>query len=190
MPRTKPPTHDLSDRFAKVGILYRREAHKCARGKSYLAATILQVAALESMLHAMCLIYRHEVRQTDVYKNRKFRRKRNKTLDFSLKQLIDIAAELGWFPPKRIMWAGKRADLAGFAHEAREIRNYVHPGQWAKNHGLALKFRKSAYDSVYEVCDVAVSWLFYRNKQSLLKAMERQEKRKQRPKAAAGRRKC
>jgi hypothetical protein len=133
------------DRLNHVAILYRREAHKCARAKAYLAAVIMQVAALEAMLQATCSLYPQDVKRTAVYRQKKFRRKRDRALEFSLYQLIKIAAELQWLPPKRVTWAGKRADLAEFAHEVRELRNLVHPGKWASKRGNAMKFTKGGY---------------------------------------------
>jgi len=137
----------------------------------------MQVAALEATLQSMCAIYTDDVKKTMVYRAKKFRRKRNRALEFTMKQLIDIAAELGWFPPKRFTWAGKRSDVAGFTHEIRDFRNYVHPGRLARDR-TPPGFSKGAYEVVYEVCDVANSWLLHRVEQGLLRAMEREKKRK------------
>ncbi len=136
-------------------ISYRREARKCARGKAYLAATVMHVAAFETGLQLMCFLYPAEVKRTAVYTKKKFRGKRCRALEFSLYQLINIAEELGWFPSKRITWAGKRATLGGFSHEIRKIRNYVHPGEWARDRIDPLKFSKGVYSVVDEVIDVA-----------------------------------
>jgi hypothetical protein len=168
------------DRLNRAAILYRSEAHKCARAKAYLAAVIMQVAALEATLQAMCSLYAQDVRTTAVYGRKKFRRKRDRALEFSLYELIKIAAELQWLPPKRVTWAGKRADIAGFAHKVRKLRNLVHPGKWANKRGNAMKFTKGVYAATYEVSDVAISWLGHRVKQDLLKAMTREEKRSKR----------
>ena len=146
------------------------------KGKAYLAAVVMEVAALEAALQSMCGIYLTDVKKTAVYRAKKFRRKRDRALEFTLKQLIDVAAELGWLPPKRTTWAGKRSDLAGFTHEVREFRNFVHPGRFAKER-TTMKFSKGTYDVVYEICDVANSWLLRRIEQGLLKAMEREERK-------------
>jgi hypothetical protein len=97
-------------------------------------------------------------------------------LEFSLYQLIGIADELGWFPPKRFSWAGKRANIAGFAHEVRQARNLVHLGEWARQRD-PLKFTKGVYDVAYEVIDVANSWLQRRVEESLAKAVNRKQHR-------------
>ncbi|PYU48754.1 MAG: hypothetical protein DMG53_06365 [Acidobacteria bacterium] len=54
------------------------------RGKAYLAATVMQVAALEAGLQGMCFIYPEEVKKSSVYAKKRFRGKRNKALEFSL----------------------------------------------------------------------------------------------------------
>jgi hypothetical protein len=167
---------NISDRLTQLARFYHREARKCTRGKAYLAATVLQVAALEAGLQAMCSLYPRDVKKTTVFANRRFRGRRSKHLEFSLSQLINVADELGWFPPKRTTFAGKRASLAGFSHEIRKVRNLVHPGAWARQRSAPLKFTKRVYEVVFEVFDVANSWLLHRVETCLLKAMGRKNR--------------
>lgn len=83
--------------------------------RAFLAACVMQAAALEGLLEAMCLLYPDQVNETVVYQRRSkrgFRRKRNRALDFSYAELINSAAELSWYPPKRVSgWAGGRPSL-------------------------------------------------------------------------------
>ena len=167
-----------SDRLNELMLSYRREARRCLKAKAFLAATVMQVSAFEAGLQAMCFLYPEEVKKTTIYANKRFRGKRNCMLEFSLSQLINIANELGWFPPKRIRWAGKRTTLAGYSHEIRKVRNYVHPGVWANDRRNPLKFTKGVYGVADEVIDVANSWLLHRVEKDLLKAMKREEKKK------------
>lgn len=134
---------------------YRHEARKCTRGKAYLAATVMQVAALEAGLQAMCFIYPEEMKKSSVYAKKGFRGKRNKALEFSLYELITIVEELRWFPPNRTTWAGKRATVGGFSHQIRNVRNFVHPGVRAGERSDPLKFTKGLYGVVYEIAEVA-----------------------------------
>lgn len=170
----------ISDRLNELMLSYRREARRCLKAKSYLAATVMQVAAFEAGLQAMCFLYGEEVRRTTVYANKKFHGKRYRALEFSLNQLINIADELAWLPPKRITWAGKRATVAGFSHEIRKVRNCVHPGVWARDRSDPLTFTKGVYRVADEVIDVANSWLLHRVEKNLLKAMQREEGKKAR----------
>lgn len=170
---------NISDRLNELMLSYRREARKCLRGKAYLAATVMQVAAFEAGLLAMCFLYPEEVKKTTVYAAKRFRGKRNRALEFSLHQLINIADELAWFPARRITWAGKRATVAGFSHEIRKVRNNVHPGVWSRERSDPLKFTKGVYGVVDEVLDVANSWLLHRVEKNLLKAMKKEEKKRQ-----------
>ena len=134
----------------------------------------MQGAALEGSLHAMCFLYPEDVKKTSAYERkakRGFRRKRNRALEFKYAELIDIADELSWFPSKRFTW-GKRATIAGFVHELRKLRNYVHPGVWAPERPHTMKFTKGVYDVAYEIFDVANSWLIHRGEDSLKKRMK------------------
>jgi hypothetical protein len=133
----------------------------------------MEGAALEASLHAMCFLYPEPVKKSAVYQKKKFRRKRSRALEFTYYELINIADELSWFPPKRITW-GKRATLAGFAHELRRLRNYVHPGLWAQEHPETMRFTKAVYGVAYEILDVANSWLLHRVLESLGRTVKRQ----------------
>ncbi len=163
---------EISDRLGKLAGFYDLEARRCVRARAYLAACVMQGAALEAALQAMCFLYPERVKKTTVYQKKRFRRKRNKALDFKYHELINIADELSWFPPKRITW-GKRTTLAGFAHELRKLRNYVHPGVWAPERPDTMKFTKGVYGVAYEIFDVASSWLLHRVHQSLRNHMKR-----------------
>jgi hypothetical protein len=150
----------ISERLIETAGIYHREARKCLRARAYLSACIMQVSVLESALLAMCFLYPAQLRRTMIYQKKKFRRRRSKALDFKLHELVKIANELGWFPPRVVTW-GKRATLAGFAHEIRKLRNFVHPGVWAVERSGTTKFTKATFEVVYEIYEVANSWLVH-----------------------------
>jgi hypothetical protein len=162
---------DTSERLVKLAVFYDREAGRCIRGRAYHAACVMQAAALEASLQAMCFFYRAQLNNTTVYRKKRFRTKRNKALEFKYYELINIADELSWFPAKRITW-GKRTTLAGFAHELRKLRNYIHPGVWALEQPHTTRFTKQVYNVAYEIFDVANSWLLHRVHENLGKDME------------------
>ena len=145
---------NIVDRLIGVVTFYKREARRCLKSKSYLASSIMQVSALEGALQAMCFMYPEEIKGTTTYKRKRFRRARYRALEFTLFELINIADEAEWFPAKKITW-GKRATLAGFAHEIRKLRNFVHPGSWARER-VPTKFSKKVFDVIVEVFDVTV----------------------------------
>jgi hypothetical protein len=168
----------MSDRLIAAATLYHKEAGKYLRGRAYLAACVMQGAALEASLQAMCFIFPEAVKKTTVYQKKKkrgFQRKRNRALDFKYVELINIAAELSWFPPKKMVVWGRRTNLAGFVHELRKLRNYVHAGVLAPKDN-PVKFTKGVFNAVFEIFDVANSWLLHRVRQSLVKRMEREDK--------------
>jgi hypothetical protein len=139
----------------------------------------MQGAALEGLLQAMCFVYPEDVKKTAVYQKKKkrgFQRKRNRALDFKYVELINIAAELEWFPSRKFVVWGKRTNVAGFVHELRELRNYVHPGVRAPKE-KPLIFTKGVFDAVFEIFEVANDWLLHHVHKSILKGIERREKR-------------
>jgi hypothetical protein len=173
----------MSDRLSKLARAYHNEAGRCLRGKAFLAACVMQGAALEALLQAMCFLYPEAVKKTVVYQKklkRGFQRKRNRALDFKYVELINIAAELEWFPPRKIVVWGKRTNVAGFVHELRKLRNYVHPGVWAPEQ-KPLKFTKGVFNVVFEIFEVANDWLQHHVHKSLLKGVERREQGSRKP---------
>lgn len=42
-------------------------------------------------------------------------------------------------------WVGKRATLAGFSHELRKVRHFVHPDVWARERLGRLRLTKDVY---------------------------------------------
>src|SRR5207245_7533265 len=92
---------------------------------------------------------------TTIFRRKRFTGARYRALEFSLYELISIADELVWFPAKRIK-RGKRTTLAGFAHRIRKLRNFVHPGVWARKR-TPTKFSRQSYGVILEVLDVTTS---------------------------------
>ena len=132
----------------------------------------MQVSALEAALQAMCFLYPAEVKRTATFKGKRFKRPRYRALELTLYELINIADELAWFPAKKVTW-GKRTTLAGFAHEIRNLRNYVHPGKWVRER-VPTKFSKKHFDVIVEVFDVATDWLVHRVHQDLKKRLQKE----------------
>ena|SRR5579871_1340462 len=80
---------------------------------------------------------------------------------------------ISWFPAKRLTWAGKRTTIAGFTHEARKVRNLVHPGEYGRREWLQFNFTRGIHAVVDEICDVATTQLRYRVEEDILKKMKR-----------------
>lgn len=165
-----------SDRLLHAGTTYHREAERCLKAKAYFAATVMQMSVLEAALQAMSSMYIDEVKKTAVYQKKKFKRKRDRALEFSFYQLINIARELNWFPPKIITVWGKRTDLAGFVHEARQMRNLLHPAIRASQRN-PLNFSKGTWNVIYEIFEVANSWLIHRVHRDIHKRIKKNENR-------------
>jgi hypothetical protein len=86
--------------------------------------------------------------------------------------------------------SGMRTTSGGFAHEIRKIRNCVHPGVWARERSEPLRFTKGVYRVVYQVFDVANSWLLHRVEKSLLRDTATKRKQPGAPSAPRLERTC
>lgn len=75
-------------------------------------------------------------------------------------------------PPKRVIVWGRRTHLAGFIHELRGLRNYVHPGVLAPK-DRPVKFTKGVFNVVFEIFEVANNWLLHHVEMSIRKRGER-----------------
>lgn len=167
------PPVDTSDRLAKISLFYHREAERCAQHRAYFSACILAAAALEASLLAMCYVEDRQVRSTTVHKQKKFKSKRNRFLEFNLFQLIEIAAELKWVPSKEIRLGKRRTTLQDLMHGVRETRNMIHPGVWA-NEGGPRRVYSATYALVYDVLDITRQWLLQRVELGLRQQMHRE----------------
>jgi len=116
----------------KIYQRYHSEAHRCYKQKCYIGSFVLYGAALEALLLSFCFVYAEAVRKTSVYLNKKKRCKRKKGifLEFTLKELLDIARELNWIPfDKKVENIGK---VENWIQRVKETRNLVHPACWLK----------------------------------------------------------
>lgn len=164
------PPFDMSDRLGKIARFCHHEAKRCARVRGYFSACVLAAAALEALLLSMCYVEDRRVRVTSVYRQKRFRVCRNRFLEFSLFELISIAAELNWIPSKEIKIDRRKTTLPELLHGVRKTRNLIHPGRWAKEGG-PMRVYRSDFESVYEVLDVTREWLLQRTLHFLRKRM-------------------
>jgi len=59
---------NISDRLTHLAVFYYKEAQRCSRGRAYLAACVMQGAALEAALQFLCFLYLNDTRTTEIYK--------------------------------------------------------------------------------------------------------------------------
>ncbi len=120
------------EKIMNVAQKFFEEAQKCYENKCYIASLILYGASLEALLLAMCFAYPEKVRNTNTYKSkkRKTKRKRGIFLEFTLKDLIEIAEELKWLPLKEQI--ENIGEFRNWVKWVQMTRNLVHPASWLK----------------------------------------------------------
>jgi len=152
----------------KICQRYLLEARKCYKQGCYIGSFTLYGAVLEAMLLSCCFVYAEAVRKTSVYLNKKkhSKRKRGIFLEFTLKNLLDIARELNWIPfDKKVENIGKVED---WIQRVKETRNLVHPACWLKPdkyfgniHRLMRKARSKEYKKFVKISEETIVGISY-----------------------------
>lgn len=131
----------VDDEVARLNELassYEREAILNQESDSYLSASIMLCAAIESRLLIKCLSNEQQARAaaTELGLTNKVLKSKN-PVAWKLETLIEISAQAGWIPnveTERFIFSGK-----AIAHMLREVRNRVHPNvQLRKKLGLTF----------------------------------------------------
>jgi hypothetical protein len=122
----RPVSGQRYDALLKLIVRYRNEAEKAAKVRAYYAACILIGSALEGSLLAMCTARAEDVEDCLAGLPRN-QRPPKAAQDWTLNQLLAVAAALQWLPARPNKYS--RTRLADWAHLIRELRNLVHPGK-------------------------------------------------------------
>jgi hypothetical protein len=143
--------------------LYSREAKRAIEAKAYLASCVMQAAVIETQLALMVDSYLDEAVATGKYPIRK--KVPKPIFDLTLAQLISIAKAAGWLPTAlehaKDEWSLRKAKIGDFAEVAREIRNLVHPGSYARYH-TKKRVTKLMAESLAHISDGVNNWLLTR----------------------------
>jgi hypothetical protein len=73
---------NTSDRLVELATFYHREARRCERGRAFMAASVMVVAAFEAAIQAMCFLFPAEVKTTTVYAHKRSVEKETKLWNF------------------------------------------------------------------------------------------------------------
>jgi hypothetical protein len=125
--------HRDEDALAIRDIVVRCEedARRAASVKAYSAAVTSLGAGVEGLLLLRCLRSRQKARRTA---NKLPKRLRPRFPDdptrWTFETLIEVCLKAGWLPP--VETAVAQYNTGGLAHLLRLMRNYVHPGKYAR----------------------------------------------------------
>ena len=113
-------------------VRYEEDARRAAKAKAYSAAVVCLGAGLEGLLLLRC--YRSSFKSVRIAKKLP-RRMRPRYIDdlatWTFNNLIEVCYKAGWLPSISTDYATYNS--AGLAHILRNMRNYIHPGRYAKD---------------------------------------------------------
>lgn len=163
-PRQQPRLKSLGPKkFARLNELIGRfdvESERCAKVRAYYAACVLQAAAFEGLLLAMCDGFLDDV-ETYVRTLPSYERPRGPMGKWSLDNLIKIARGLKWLPSRRHI-KGRRK-IGDHVELVKELRNLVHPGKHIRDYPN-VSLRKGHYSDSYTIVRQATGHLWQKFK--------------------------
>jgi hypothetical protein len=163
---------DEFEELLRLCRLYRREAEKCEKSKSYLAGLVMIAAALEADLTLMCHCYSDEIPQELIPKRRGGKQKH--LLDWTFFQLLRVARECQWLPSGLLInedWEPKKAKVGDYAIVLKEFRNLVHPSCFVKDY-LRQRLTRRKMKVGYEILDTVIKFLLEKLNHSLKAAFK------------------
>lgn len=152
-------TDEQFNELMRICKLYRKQAKKCLEAKSYLASCVMEGAALEGALMAMCDCFFDEIPAEKITRLKDGHPK--PILKWTLYQLVEVARECSWLPARLGLndeWDYRKAHIGDWAVVVRQTRNLVHAGCYLTDFA-GSKVGKRFAETCYEVLDVAVDHL-------------------------------
>jgi hypothetical protein len=114
-----------------VVVRYEEHARRAASARSYSAAITLLGAGMEGVLLLRCLRSKKKAIGVAIALPKRQRpRFPDDPTTWNFQTLIDVCLAAGWLPP--ITSPVAYYNPAGLAHILRQMRNYVHPGKYAR----------------------------------------------------------
>jgi hypothetical protein len=123
------PHGDRFDDLLRIAVSYKRQAEKCAGVKAYHASSIFLASAVEASILAMYYCFSSQARKSKTYRSLKNGRKN--ILYWDLFQLVRLAKELKWIPPK-VSVGRSRYSISDTIDQLRQTRNTIHPGNYLR----------------------------------------------------------
>jgi hypothetical protein len=145
----------------RLVTLYRREAHRCMRGKSYLAGCMLIGAALEASLIELCHLHGDEIPGELIPKGQDGNAQA--LLDWSFPHLLEIGRACGWLParvPPDEKRAQEKAQIGEWAIVLvlKDWQNFVHISRYLRDF-QRRRMTKRRLEMVFEVFDLTTEHL-------------------------------
>jgi hypothetical protein len=163
-PRQRPRLKSLGPKkFTRLNELIGQfdvESERCAKAKAYYAACVLQAAAFEGLLLAMCDGLLDEV-EIYVQKLPSHERPKGRMEKWSLAQFIKIACGLKWLPSRRHI-KGRRK-IGDHVELVKELRNVIHPGKHIRDYPN-VHLREGHYSDSYTIVRQATGHLWQKFK--------------------------
>lgn len=164
------------ERLVQIVSFYRSEAERCRKTKSFFAGSIMLGAELEGLLLAMVELYSAEVQRSPLTKEicKEYDGRGKKSYyDWDLFGLLRIAKDMGWLPSGDGS-TEEKAGIGDYAEIVRRIRNFIHPGFWAREYP-EVNIEREDFENYLEVLEIARDWLRAKVERSLKEEIDKWE---------------
>lgn len=168
-------TDEQFEELLRLSRLYRREADRCMKAKSYLAGCVMIGAALEASLTCMAHMYADEIPEDILPKKDK---KAKPLLKWTLTDLLRVARNQGWLPAALDLdgeWNQRKARIGDYAVVLRDFRNLVHPAVYLTEFP-GKRMTKRRLEFCFEVLEVSTDHMLSIIYDSLNKHLDDEEK--------------
>ena len=146
---------EQQNKIHRIAIQYKREARKCYTAKAYLSGCILMGAAMEALLLSAINCFPEII---STAKSAPTKKREIKHFEkWKLKELLAVANELNWLPcalSKDEEWNTANAKIGDYVDIVRQIRNLIHPVQYAKEFSRK-RITKKYLDACFSIVDAA-----------------------------------
>jgi hypothetical protein len=145
------PRRDRFGDLLRIVESYKDQAEISAKVKAYHASSILLASAIEGSILAMFYCFPGKARRSATYQH--WQTRKGNILHWDFSQLIALANELKWIPP-RVRVGNSKYSISQVLNELRKTRNMIHPGNYLRTwHGKKVGSKEFKHTTaLFQAC--------------------------------------